>query len=249
MTPANVKPFLLLATRADDAVAEEEYQSFLSSGGLAPEQLHRKRLEREALGDIHLADYSGIIVGGSPFNASDPADEKSPTQRRVEAELAPLIDLVVAEDFPFFGACYGVGLLAGHLDGLVDTTWSEGVGPVRVALTNDGGADQIFGTLRSDFDAYVGHKEACTVLPSGAILLASGTACPVQAFRIGQNVYATQFHPELTAEGIIGRIRAYQTNGYFPPEEMDAVIAAVEASNVTEPRRLVRAFVERFSRS
>jgi GMP synthase (glutamine-hydrolysing) len=244
-----MKPFLLLATRAEDAVAEEEYQSFLAAGGLAPDQLHRLRLERAPLGDIHLSDYSGIIVGGSPFNASDPADEKSLTQRRVESELAPLIDRVVAEDFPFFGACYGVGLLAGHLDGLVDTTWSEGVGPVRVALTNDGAADQLFGTLRSDFDAYVGHKEACTVLPSGATLMASGTACPVQAFRVGRNVYATQFHPELTAEGIIGRIRAYQTNGYFPPEQMDDVIAAIEASTVTEPRRLVRAFVETFSRS
>jgi GMP synthase (glutamine-hydrolysing) len=244
-----MKPFLLLATRAEDAVAEEEYQSFLAAGGLEPDQLHRLRLERAPLSDIHLSDYSGIIVGGSPFNASDPADEKSLTQRRVESELAPLIDRVVAEDFPFFGACYGVGLLAGHLDGLVDTTWSEGVGPVRVALTNDGAADQLFGTLRSDFDAYVGHKEACTVLPSGATLMASGTACPVQAFRVGRNVYATQFHPELTAEGIIGRIRAYQTNGYFPPEQMDDVIAAIEASTVTEPRRLVRAFVETFSRS
>jgi GMP synthase (glutamine-hydrolysing) len=244
-----MKPFLLLATRAEDAVAEEEYQSFLDAGGLEPGQLQRLRLERTPLGDIHLSDYSGIIVGGSPFNASDPVEEKSLTQRRVESELAPLIDRIVAEDFPFFGACYGVGLLAGHLDGLVDTTWSEGVGPVRVALTNDGAADQLFGSLRADFDAYVGHKEACTVLPSGATLMASGTACPVQAFRVGQNVYATQFHPELTAAGIIGRIRAYQTNGYFPPEQMDDVIAAIEASTVTEPRRLVRAFVERFSRS
>ena len=39
------------------------------------------------------------------------------------------------------------------------------------------------------FHAIVGHKEACRVLPDGATLLAAGAACPVQMFRMGQNVY------------------------------------------------------------
>ena len=67
-----MKPFLLLATRIDDYAADAEYQSFLAFGGLAEGQLRRVRLEAESLPDLDLADYSGIFLGGSPFNSSDP---------------------------------------------------------------------------------------------------------------------------------------------------------------------------------
>ena len=145
------------------------------------------------------------------------------------------------------GACYGVGLLTRHLHGIVDRTWPEEVGPTRVTLTEDGRADPVFGALVPSFDAFVGHKEACTELPRGAVLLATGEVCPVQAFRVGQNVFATQFHPELTHEGIVTRIRIYRDNGYFDPASVDDVIAAVRASVVTEPATLLTTFVNRYS--
>jgi GMP synthase (glutamine-hydrolysing) len=241
-----VKPFLLLATRDDDEAADDEYASFLDTGGLAPEQLVRLRLEAQPLPDIDLDAYSGIIVGGSPFNASDPVESKSAVQLRVESDLTPLLDRVVERDYPFFGACYGIGLLTRHLDGVVDGTFPEVAGPTRVTVTDDGAHDQLFSTLERGFDAYVGHKEGCTVLPPGAVLLASGVDCPVQAFRVGANVYATQFHPELSRAGILTRIRIYRDNGYFAPEAYDDVVSAITAAHVTEPARLVRAFVERF---
>lgn len=241
-----VKPFLLLATRPEDEAADDEYVGFLEAGNLAPEQLHRVRLEAAPMPPIELDDYSGIIVGGSPFNASDPPEKKSPAQRRVERELGPLLDRVVAADFPFLGACYGIGLLTSHLNGVLDATWAEGVGPTWVSLTDEGAADQLFSRLQPTFEAFVGHKEACTRLPEGAVLLATGPTCPVQAFRVGRNVYATQFHPELTNAGIVTRIRVYREYGYFDPDGMDALIAVVEAATVTEPAKVMRAFVETF---
>ena len=41
---------------------------------LDEDRLTRVRLERDPLGDIDLDHWSGIIVGGSPFNISDPAE-------------------------------------------------------------------------------------------------------------------------------------------------------------------------------
>ena len=243
-----MKPFLLLATRAEDVAADDEYQAFLDAGGLRPEQLQRVRLDREPLPPFDPDAYSGVIVGGSPFNASDPDERKSDNQRRVEAELAGLLDTIVARDIPFLGACYGIGLLGTHLNGVVDRTWGEPVGPTLVSLTDEGAADPLFGALDASFDAFVGHKEACTVLPPGAVLLATGQDCPVQAFRVGENVYATQFHPELTVEGIVTRIRVYRDYGYFAPTEMDALIETVQTTTVTEPTRLMSAFVARFAR-
>jgi GMP synthase (glutamine-hydrolysing) len=59
-------------------------------------------------------------------------------------------------------------------------------------------------------------------------------------------VYATQFHPELSRAGILTRIRIYRDNGYFEPDAYGDVVDAINASSVTEPAALVRAFVERF---
>jgi GMP synthase (glutamine-hydrolysing) len=244
-----VKPFLLLATRSEDEAADDEYAGFLAAGGLLPEQLHRVRLEAAPMPVIALTDYSGVIVGGSPFNASDAAETKSAVQHRVERELAGLLEQVLAQDFPFLGACYGIGLLTSYLDGVVDDTWSEVAGPIEVSLTPEGSADQLFGRVAASFEAFVGHKEACTVLPTGAVLLATGEQCPVQAFRIGRNVYATQFHPELTQAGILTRLRVYHDNGYFAPDAYDEVMAAIDASSVTEPATIMRAFVQRFGRA
>ena len=47
-----MKPFLLLATRAEDLPADEEYALFLRFTGLSEEHLVRRRLEAEPLGEI-----------------------------------------------------------------------------------------------------------------------------------------------------------------------------------------------------
>ncbi|MDR2722228.1 MAG: glutamine amidotransferase, partial [Cellulomonadaceae bacterium] len=82
-----MKPFLLLATREHDAASDGEYAAVLRYGKLTRDTLHRIRLERDPMPDIDLDDFSGVIVGGSPFNTSDPDNAKSDLQRRVEAEI------------------------------------------------------------------------------------------------------------------------------------------------------------------
>jgi GMP synthase (glutamine-hydrolysing) len=237
-----VKPFLLLSTRAEDLAADEEYAAFLACTKLPEERLHRFRLEAAPLPDLELDDYAGIFIGGGPFNSSDPEDEKSPVQRRVERELAGLLDEVVARDFPFFGACYGVGTLGVHQGGVVDRHYSEPISAVQISLTPEGLADPLLDGVPERFDAFVGHKEACRVLPSSAVLLASSVTCPVQMFRVGRHVYATQFHPELDVPGLVTRIRVYQHAGYFEPSEMNDLIARLTPAVVTEPGRLLANF-------
>ena len=45
-----MKPFLLLTIRAEDAAADNEYESFLACTGLAERDLRRHRLEQRPLG-------------------------------------------------------------------------------------------------------------------------------------------------------------------------------------------------------
>lgn len=243
-----MKPFVLLATRAENAPADEEYELFLRYTGLDEGTLRRVRLEAEPMPHLDLDEFSGIFVGGGPFNASDPPTEKSGVQRRVEAEFDRLLDDVVARDFPFLGACYGVGTLGAHQGAVIDRTYGEPVGVVEVSLTAAGRSDPLLAGIPQQFDAFVGHKEAVRSLPASATLLASSATCPVQMFRVGENVYATQFHPELDVNGITSRIHAYADFGYFAAAEVHVPLEAVRRREVLHPSRMLRTFVERFAR-
>lgn len=243
-----MKPFLFLGTRAEDLAADGEYDAVLRFSGLDERAVRRIRLERDPLGEVDLADWSGIVLGGGPFNVSDPPERKSPAQHRVEAELRGLAEQVVARDFPFLGACYGIGTLGVLRGGVVDRTYAEPIGAVSVTLTDAGREDPLTGVLSDRFDAFLGHKEAVSRLPDGAVLLASSAGCPVQAFRIGSHVYATQFHPELDVEGICTRIEVYRHHGYFDPPDAATLVARARAASVSEPTRLLTRFVELYAR-
>jgi GMP synthase (glutamine-hydrolysing) len=242
-----VRPFLLLSSRAEDEAADDEYAAFLRLTGLDEHQLRRHRLEAGPLPRLDLDTWSGLLLGGGPFCSSDPETGKSAVQQRVERELRALLDEVVARDFPFLGACYGIGTLGVHQGGVVDRTYAEPIGAVRVHLTPEGRADPLLEGLPPSFEAFVGHKEACRVLPPSAVLLAGSAGCPVQMFRVKRNLYATQFHPELDHLGLVTRIRVYRYAGYFRPEEMDVLIERVRTAVVTQPPRILAAFVARYA--
>jgi GMP synthase (glutamine-hydrolysing) len=241
-------PFLLLSIRAEDAAADDEYAAMMRFARVNTNGMHRIRLTHRPLGDIDLADWSGIILGGGPYNVSDAPEVKSETQRRVESELLPLIDRIVDEDFPFLGCCYGVGTLGAVIGATVDRTYPEPVGALTVTLTEDGRRDPLFAELPDVFDAYGGHKEGASALPTGLTALAYSADCPIQAFRVGDNVYATQFHPELDADGICTRIDVYKDYGYFAPETAESLKAAALERSIDHPPTILRRFAERYAR-
>lgn len=245
-----MKPFLLLQSRPEDVASDNEYDGMLQAAGLAPGELVRFRVETTSLPEINLEDHSGIIIGGGPYNASDPENEKSDNQKRVEADFARLLDEVVEKDFPLFGACYGIGTLGTHQGGVINRKFGElPPGPVAITLTEAGRQDPLLAGVPETFQAIVGHKEACEILPAGAIHLASSPTCPVQMFRIKNNLYATQFHPELDLNGVRVRIEIYKNHGYFPPENGDKIIAAAEAADLSYAPIVLRNFVERYKRA
>jgi GMP synthase (glutamine-hydrolysing) len=242
-------PFLLLSIRGEDAAADDEYSAMMRFAGVGPEGLHRIRLTHEPLGQIDLADWSGVILGGGPYNVSDDPETKSATQRRVEGELLPLIERIVDADFPFLGCCYGVGTLGRVVGATIDKTYPEPVGGMSVSVSAAGRDDALFSGAPEVFDAYGGHKEAASALPSDVVSLASSADSPVQAFRVKRNVYATQFHPELDVDGICTRIDVYKDYGYFAPESAEALKAAALQWNVHYPPEILRRFAERYARA
>lgn len=243
------RPFLLLSTREDPVAAADEVRGFLTAADLPAALLEVVALGASPLpAPLDLGAYSGIMLGGGPFNSSDDPAGKSPTQRRVEAEISGLLDQLLAHDFPFLGACYGIGTLGTHQGGTVDRTHAEPVGLSRIELTRAGARDPITAGMPPAFDAFVGHKEAVSTLPRHAVLLATSGPCPVQMFRIGTNLYATQFHPELDGDGLATRIGIYRDAGYFDPAEAGPLTELAHAADVPWPGLILRNFVQRYQR-
>ncbi len=241
-----MKPFLLITTRGEDDVAAHEHAAYCRLTGLLPDELEWIRADRAPIGTIEFARYSGIILAGSPFTVSEPEDRKSATERRVERELAALLDDVVRRDFPFLGVCYGVGTIGSHQGARVDRTYGEPSQAVRISLTTAGRTDALLHELPPSFDAFVGHKEAISEVPPSITVLASSPTCPVQAFRVGENVYATQFHPELDTAAFTSRVRSYAGHGYFEPSQVDTIIATAEAADVRASHMVLGRFVEEY---
>lgn len=241
------KPFLIIQLRPEDATADSEFDKILHYGELEESDVVRLRAERAGLPEIHLDRYAGIIVGGSPFDVSTPVAEKTEIQRAIEADFCRLFDDLIAMDFPFLGCCSGNGLLGLCLGVKVSRKYAEPVGAVELDITDEGRADPLLADMPAQIRVLTGHKEACESLPGEAVLLATNAQCPVQMFRIKQNIYATQFHPEGDPEGFGVRIDVYKHHGYFPPETAEHLKEAVAHEETPDAHRILQRFVQRYS--
>lgn len=243
-------PLLYVCVRPQQGAAAAEYESFRAAMRVPEADFARHDLVREPLPADALERYRGFLVGGSPFNVTDPEQTKTDAQRRLEADLARLASAAAAGDGPAaLFTCYGIGVATRTLGGTVSRAYPEDTGPVGIALTPAARADPLFGALADRFTALTAHKEGTESLPPGATLLAVNDACPVQAYSVGDRLYATQFHPEPTTRAFTERMAVYRDDGYFESHAFDEIAGRVLAASVTEPARLLRAFADRFGRA
>lgn len=242
-----MRKLLILQMRPEDVTANSEYEAILRVSGLQKEEVHRVRLE-QGIPDIDLSDYTAILAGGSPYDISKAENEKSQIQKNIEAFYEQLFDRIVPADFPFLGCCSGNGLLGNYCGTRISKKYSEPIGSVEIKVTSEGAEDPLLIDLPRAFTARVGHKEACDSVPKDATLLATSGPCPVQMFRIGQNIYATQFHPEADAREFILRVHTYKNYGYFAPEEAEGLIAKIQQVKTHVPKEILKRFVRYYHR-
>lgn len=243
-------PLLYVCVRPQQGAAAAEYESFRTAMQLDASFLGHHDLVREPLPDDVFDRYRGFLVGGSPFNLADPESTKTDVQRRLEADLERIARRAAGGDGPAaMFTCYGIGVVTRMLGGEVSRRYPEDTGPVTIELTAGAASDPLFGGLANRFTALTAHKEGTAETPPGATLLAANDACPVQAYIVGDRLYATQFHPEPTTKAFTERMAVYRDDGYFEADDYDVIAGRVLAASVTEPSRLLRAFARRFGQS
>ena len=182
---------LVIQNEIDDPVAL--VGEWISEVGVDVEVIHAYR--GETVPGSLPAKYSGAITMGGYMGAND------------DIEFPWLIDArslmkdVVANDIPFFGICLGGQLLATAVDGKVEVAPVPEIGVASFRVTAEAAQDSVFGHLAGkEAIAAEWHRDYITDLPDEAVILAGNDVCPVQAFRLGENVYGVQFHPEIDSE-------------------------------------------------
>lgn len=132
--------------------------------------------------------YDGYVITGSPASVNGP--------EAWVTELMSLIREIEARRIPMFGACFGHQAIAVALGGSVtksDKGWGLGTAPTHF----DRKAPWME-PFRDHLVLFAAHQEQVEELPDGAEILGGDEFCPVGAYRIGDHVFATEYHPEMT---------------------------------------------------
>ena len=119
-------------------------------------------------------------------------DNHHPWLREENLFLQRLLDLHI----PVLGICLGAQLLAKAAHAPVMAAKEFEIGWFEVELTEAGGRDPLLGRMPQTFDAFQWHYYEHG-LPAGAVELARNELC-TQAFRLGEDAWGVQFHPEVT---------------------------------------------------
>lgn len=176
---------------------------------------------------------AGVILTGSPAMVTDRADWMQ--------SLAGWTRAVVARNIPLLGVCFGHQLLAQAMGGGVDFhPQGREIGTVRIALTEEGRRDCLFGHFPELFTAHVTHAQTVTRLPANARRLAGNRHEAHQAFRVGDCAWGVQFHPEFTVE----IMRAYVSEAADSLSRQGHDVAAIQAA--IGPTGAANALLKRF---
>lgn len=164
-----------------DVLKRHEYQiRYLEAG--------RDEFTQEMLATADL-----LVVLGGPISANDEGNYPFLTiERQAIADR-------IAADRPTLGLCLGAQIIARALNVGVYPDPAKEIGWSSLTLTAQGNNSCLRHLM--DLPVLHWHGESCE-LPPSAEHLASTEVCSNQAFRIGNQILALQFHPEVTADSL-----------------------------------------------
>lgn len=198
---------MLLVQIRQDAMAEHEYAAILEKMQMPAEQLVPWNIFESLTPPAAIATFDAMIIGGS--GAYCVSEWTIPKElEAIESAIREVRSLAL----PILGICFGHQLLAHALGGVVtmDRARQE-TGTYEISCSDEAADDEIFSHLPKTFLAQEGHKDHVTVLPPGAIHLASSPSSENQAFVMpGERIYGVQFHPELSRADVATRLEYYR---------------------------------------
>lgn len=190
--------------------------------------------------DGSTGSFDALIVLGGVAGPLEDAD--NPWFPQVRDLLRASID----GEFPSLNICLGGEMLAVAGDAPITRRAHPQIGIYELETTSAGNSDPVFGSLSDRaLPSVLFHQEEMA-LPAGAELLITGSDAPVQAFRLGEFAWGTQFHPETDAAQVT---RWLAGNDLALPagkteESIIAEVVAADEELQNAGRALASAFVE-----
>jgi len=147
------------------------------------------------------------------------------------------------------GICLGAQLIAKALGAKVLKAPVKEIGWYNVSLTRIGSIDPFFSQLPKTFSVFQWHEDTFEI-PHRAIVIATSSLVPYQAFRYGDNAYGLQFHLEVTREMIREWMETYEKEfeGRQPPLLSKLKILADTESKIKPYKEIGMKFLRSFFR-
>ncbi|HUY28004.1 MAG TPA: type 1 glutamine amidotransferase [Candidatus Binataceae bacterium] len=162
----------------------------------------------------------GLIVMGGPMAVYQ--TERFPF---LKDELR-LIEDAIKHGRPVLGVCLGAQIVAAALGAKVEKNPAgKEIGWYPVRLLAASREDRLFGAVAETITPFHWHGDHFDA-PSGAVALAASDKTPCQAFRYGENIWALQFHLEVTRSGIQSMATAFERELEREKISADAMLAA-----------------------
>lgn len=146
-----------------------------------------------------LEGFDAVVMSGSPLSVTELQVPAPPPSLDWMARAADLL-LEASAKRPVLGVCFGHQLLAWRLGATVRRNpRGKELGTAEVSLTPAGLASPLYRGLPSTLRVQQVHEDEVEALPVGAVLQATNAWSTVQAFGLGERLWAVQFHPEMDA--------------------------------------------------
>jgi GMP synthase (glutamine-hydrolysing) len=185
-------------------MADHEVRCFARALGVEPDRVTPHDLIGSSPTPSLLAQFDLVLIGGSgDFSVAHGGDWLEPaldSMRELHARSTPV-----------FASCWGFQAMAKALGGTVITDMARAeVGTVSLEFSEAGVHDPVFSPSGTPLDGQSGHVDVVDTLPEDAQLLASTSLVTNHAYHFpGKPIYCTQFHPELTLDDLLHRLRQY----------------------------------------
>jgi len=189
-------------------------------------------MEGEALPPVER--LSGVIITGSHSMVTD--------RDNWMLELETWIPKVIEQNVPLLGICFGHQLIAQAMGGHSDyNPKGREIGSVAIRLTPAGKQDRLLGTLPHVFTAHTTHAQTVMALPANALRLAENSTETNHAFRLGDNAWGVQFHPEFSADIMSAYVSEQTATLLKEGHDVAALQAAICSTDAVNA--LIRRFV------
>lgn len=155
--------------------------------------------------EADMAAADGIVFTGAGVAWSVDGEEGLAQVRAME--------LALRSGKPIWGSCNGMQLAAHVLGGTVGISANDHEVPLakEMQITEAGASHPMMAGRHSGFSVPCIHRDIVVKLPAQAKHLAGNAHTPIQAFAYeadGIDLWATQYHPELSLAEIAGFVRA-----------------------------------------